>query len=112
MSARMFLLQRVTALILAPLVLVHLGLIVYAVRSGLTAGEILERTRGSVAWALFYGGFVVVVASHGAIGLRTILVEWGGVGRRGATGIAWAAALALLLLGLRAVWSVIGGGAA
>lgn len=112
MSARLFLLQRLTALILVPLVLVHLGVIVYAVRNGLSAGEILERTRGNVAWALFYSGFVVTVATHGAIGLRTILTEWGRIGPRGATGIAWAAALALLLFGLRAVWAVTGGGGA
>lgn len=112
MSARLFLLQRLTALILMPLVLVHLGLIVYAVRNGLSAGEILERTRGSLAWTLFYGGFVVIVAIHGATGLRTILVEWGRIGPRGATGIAWTAALASLLLGLRAVWALTAGGVA
>jgi len=112
MTARLFLLQRLTALILAPLVLVHLGVIVYAVRNGLSAGEILDRTRGSIGWAAFYGGFVLTVSAHGAIGLRTALIEWGGQGRRTAARIAWAAALLLLALGLRAVWAVIGGGAA
>ena len=43
MSARLFLLQRLSALVLAPLVLIHLGLILYAVGDGLSAGEILGR---------------------------------------------------------------------
>jgi fumarate reductase subunit C len=111
MTARIFLVQRLTALILAPLVLVHLGVIVYAVRNGLSAGEILERTRDSLGWATFYGGFVLTVSAHGAIGLRAVLIEWSRLRRQTVTGIAWAAALALLLLGLRAVWAVIGGGA-
>jgi len=111
MSARLFFLQRLTALILVPLVLVHLGIIAYAVRGGLSAGEILERTHGSFGWALFYCGFVAAAAIHGAIGLRTILVEWAGLGPRAAGGIAWAVALALVLLGVRAIWAMVGGGA-
>ena len=111
MTARLFLLQRATALIMAPLVLVHLGVIVYAVRNGLSAGEILDRTRGSLGWGLFYGGLVATVATHGAIGLRGILIEWAGLRPRIANAVAWAAALALLLLGLRAVWAVAIGGA-
>ena len=48
MERRLFLLQRLTAMALAPLVLVHLGLVLVAIRGGLTAGEILARTQGSV----------------------------------------------------------------
>ncbi len=106
MTARLFLVQRATALLLAPLVLVHLAVIVYAVRSGLSAEEILDRTRGSVGWGLFYGGFVVTVATHGAIGLRTILIEWAELRPRIASAAASTGALALLLLGLRAVWAM------
>ncbi|MDH3229482.1 MAG: succinate dehydrogenase [Alphaproteobacteria bacterium] len=112
MTARLFLLQRLTALILAPLVLVHLGVIIYAVRNGLSAAEILERTRGNVGWAAFYGGFVLTVSAHGAIGLRTILIEWGRQGQRTAARIAWSAGFLLLVLGLRAVWAVTAGGGA
>ena len=53
----LFLLQRLTAMALAPLVLVHLGLILVASRDGLTAAEILGRTQGSTVWAVFYGAF-------------------------------------------------------
>lgn len=108
MERRFFLLQRLSALVLAPLVLVHLMLILYAVRDGLTADEILGRTQGSVAWALFYGLFVVATAVHAPLGLRNILREWTGLGDKAAAGLAAAFALVLLLLGLRAVVAVVG----
>jgi len=112
MSASVFLLQRLSALVLAPLVLVHLGLIVYAVGDGLTAAEILERTRGSLFWGMFYGLFVVAAAVHGPIGLRTVLAEmtpWRG---RGLDLAMIAFALLLLVLGGRAVLAVVLPGAA
>ena len=65
---RLFVLQRFTALLAAPLVLIHLGVILYAYDEGLTAAAILERTRGSVFWAVFYGSFVLVLAIHAPIG--------------------------------------------
>lgn len=111
MTARLYLLQRGTALLLAPLVLLHLVLIILAVRNGLSAEEILARTRGSFGWAAFYGLFVATVAIHGAIGLRTVLIEWARLGRRAAGGTAWCVAILLLVLGLRAVWAVTAGGA-
>ncbi len=81
MSIHLYLLQRITAAILAILVLVHLTVIVFAVRGGLDATEILARTRGSAGWAALYGFFVLTVALHGSIGLRTVLMEWGRLGR-------------------------------
>ena len=53
-SAKLYILQRLTALIMAPLVLGHLALMIYAVQGGLSASEILGRTQGSVFWAIFY----------------------------------------------------------
>ena len=107
MNARLFLLQRLSALVLAPLVLIHLGLILYAVGDGLSAAEILGRTRGSLWWGLFYGLFVVAAAVHGPIGLRTAVSEmtpW----RGRALDLAMVGfGLALLLLGLRAVAAVV-----
>jgi fumarate reductase subunit C len=106
-EARLWLAQRLTAAILAVCVVVHLITIVYAVRGGLSAGEILGRTRGSVAWGSFYAVFVLAAAVHGAIGLRTVAAEW--LGFRGAAA-AWtmiAIALALALTGLRAVVAVV-----
>lgn len=107
-AARLYLLQRATALILAPLVLVHLVTIVYAVRTGLSAEAILDRTQGSVGWALFYGLFVLAAAVHGAIGLRTVLAEWTPLGGRRLDVLTTLFALMLLVLGLRAVAAVVG----
>jgi fumarate reductase subunit C len=107
---RLYALQRLTALVMAPLVLVHLGLIIYAVRGGLTAGEILGRTQGSVGWALFYGLFVMAAATHAPIGLRNVLREWTGLARRTIDLGMLAFGVLLLALGLRAVVAVVGGG--
>ena len=40
--------QRISAMVLALCVIVHLLTMIYAVRSGLSAAEILGRTQGSV----------------------------------------------------------------
>ena len=106
-EVRLFLLQRVSAMLLAPLVIAHLALLVYAVRGGLSAAEILSRTQGSLFWMLFYGLFVVAVAVHAPIGLRNVLREW--TPWRG-QGLDWTLAVfacLLLVLGLRAVAAVV-----
>src|SRR5262252_11113757 len=59
MNVRLYLLQRATAAIMVPLVLAHLAVIYYATRGGLSAAEILARTRGSIGWGAFYGLFVL-----------------------------------------------------
>ena len=105
-QALLWLAQRGSAAVLAVCVVVHLATMIFAVRGGLTAAEILSRTRGSVAWALFYGTFVLAVAIHAPIGVRTILAEASG-GHRRRLDIAMAAfALLLLAAGLRAVYAV------
>ena len=106
-EARLYLLQRLSAMILAPLVLVHLGLVIYAVRGGLSAAEILSRTQGSLFWVLFYGPFVVAVAVHAPIGLRNILREWTPWRGQGLDWALTAFACLLLVLGLRAVAAVV-----
>lgn len=108
MEARLFLLQRLTALILAPLVLIHLAVILYAIGEGLTTEAILGRTRGSVGWALFYGLFVLAAAIHAPIGLRNVLTEWTALRGRLLDGLMLALGLLLLVLGLRAVTAVVG----
>jgi fumarate reductase subunit C len=106
-ETRLFALQRFSAMLLGPLVVVHLGLILFAVRGGLTADEILGRTQDSIGWGLFYGLFVLAVSVHAPIGVRNVLKEW----------TAWRGpsldlamlllAAALLSLGLRALWAVV-----
>lgn len=104
----LWLVQRLSALVLAPLVLVHLATIVYAARGGLDAAEVLARTRGSLAWAAFYGLFVVAAAVHGGIGLRVVLGEWAGLRGAGVDTALALLALALAAIGLRAVAAVVG----
>ena len=98
--------QRLSAMVLAPLVIVHLGTMIYAIQDGLTAAEILGRTQGSLLWAVFYGLFVVAAAVHGAIGLRSITREmtpWRG---RSLDMAAMAFCVLILALGFRAVGAV------
>ncbi len=107
METRLFVLQRVSAMFLAPLVMVHLGLILYAVRGGLTADEILARTQGSVGWALFYGVFVLAASVHAPVGVRNVLKEWT-TWRGYSLDVAMLVlAAALMASGLRAVWAVV-----
>jgi len=98
--------QRASAAVLAICVVVHLAMMIGAVRGGLSAADILGRTRGSAAWALFYGLFVVAVSIHAPLGLRTIASEWLGWRGRGADAACAMIALSLLALGLLAVGAV------
>ncbi len=106
MTARLFLLQRGSAAVLALAVLVHLVTIIVAVRGGLTAGEILARTGGNLGWLLFYSVFVLAAAIHAPIGLRTILREWTGWRGRSCDAVIAVFGVSLLALGLRAAWAV------
>ncbi len=108
MEQRLFALQRLSAMVMAPFVLVHLAVILYAIRGGLTAAEVLGRTQGNLWWIAFYSLFVVSVGIHVPIGMRNILIEWGRLERRTATGICVLFALVLLAMGLRAVMAVGG----
>ena len=102
----LWLAQRGSAAVLALCVIVHLATMIVAVRGGLTAAEILGRTRGSAAWALFYGLFVAAVAIHAPIGVRSVVAEMRGGHGRGIDAAMLAFAVALLALGLRAVAAV------
>jgi fumarate reductase subunit C len=107
MNVRLYVWQRLTGALMMPLVLVHVAVIFYATRKGMSAADILGRTRGSIAWALFYGTFVVAVAVHAAIGVRNVVVEWSPLGERAAGMFAAVLACGLLALGLRAVAAVV-----
>lgn len=107
LDVRLYLAQRITAMIMAPLVLGHLAVMIYAVQGGLTASEILARTQGSIAWGAFYGLFVIAVSIHAAIGLRVLVHEYLQV-RGAALGLfTAAAALIFLFMGGRAVIAVV-----
>jgi fumarate reductase subunit C len=106
MNVRLYILQRASAAIMAPLVLAHIAIIYYATSRGLSAADILSRTRGSVGWGAFYAVFVLAAATHGAIGARVVASEWTGLRGRSLDILAWALGLALAILGLRAVAAV------
>lgn len=109
-QARRWYWQRISAMVLALCVLVHLITMVLAVRGGLTGAEILGRTQGSLAFAGFYAVFVVACAVHVPIGLATIAREWWQWSERAARTLSRVAAIVLLVLGLRAVWAVYAAG--
>jgi fumarate reductase subunit C len=107
MNVRLYIWQRATAAVMAPLVLVHIAVIFYATRQSMTAADILSRTHGSVAWAAYYGLFVAAAAIHASIGLRNILAEWLPLMERRAGRYAVGFGIMLFALGLRAVAAVV-----
>jgi fumarate reductase subunit C len=107
MNIRLYILQRATAAIMAPLVLAHLAVIFYATSRGLSAADILGRTRGSIGWGAFYALFVLAAAMHGAIGARVVVAEWAGLRGRRLDFLMWGFGALLAVLGLRAVAVVV-----
>jgi fumarate reductase subunit C len=107
LSIRLYILQRATAVLMVPLILGHLAVIFYATRQGLSAAEILGRTRGSIGWGLYYVAFVLAASLHGAIGVRTVALEWAGLRGRNLDLLMWGVGLVLAGLGLRAVYAVV-----
>jgi len=103
----LFVLQRLSAMVLAPLVIIHLVTMVYAIQDGLTAAEILSRTKGSYLWGTIYSAFVVAAAVHASIGLRTIVGEMTPLRGAGRDLLAIVFAALILILGFRAVGAVI-----
>ena len=106
-EALLWLASRASAAVLALCVLVHLATMILAVRGGLSAAEILSRTRGSAGWCAFYGVFVLAVAVHAPIGLRTVLAETARARGRLLDAAAVLFALLLLAAGWRAVYAVV-----
>ncbi|MBT3787563.1 MAG: succinate dehydrogenase [Alphaproteobacteria bacterium] len=105
-GVRLYLAQRLSAMIMAPLVLVHLVVVIYAVQDGIDAHEILTRTRGSVWWATMYGLLVAAASVHAAIGLRVIIHEHSEITALPLNILTWIIGLALLTMGSRAVIAV------
>ena len=107
MNVRLYILQRATAVLMVPLILAHIAVIFYATRKGLSAADILGRTRGSIGWGLYYGLFVLAASVHAGIGVRTVAIEWGGLRPNMANAVMWGTGLVLLALGCRAVIAVV-----
>ena len=107
MNVRLYVWQRATAALMAPLVLVHIAVIIYATRKGMTAADILSRTHGSVVWASYYGLFVAAASIHASIGVRNVLTEWSPLTDRRAGLFSIVFGLLLATLGARAVFAVV-----
>ena len=107
MNVRLYIWQRATAAVMVPLVLGHLVVIFYATRAGLSAADILARTRGSSVWTVFYAVFVTAVSIHAAIGVGNVLREWSPLTERRAGQVALGFGLLLAALGARAVAAVV-----
>jgi fumarate reductase subunit C len=109
LQAKLWYAQRISAMVLGICVAVHLVIIFYAIRGGLSAQEILGRTQGNVLFAFFYEIFVLACFVHAPIGMVNILQEIfpkSGVAKP----IAWILALLILILGTTAVIGVFTGG--
>ncbi|OGA40416.1 MAG: succinate dehydrogenase [Betaproteobacteria bacterium RIFCSPLOWO2_12_FULL_68_19] len=98
--------QRASAAVLALCVAVHLATVIYAVQGGLSAAEILVRTRGNAAGFAFYSLFVLAVTVHAPIGLRSVLIEWLGWRGRSRDLFLLIFAAALAWMGMRAAVGV------
>ena len=109
LQAKLWYAQRISAMVLGICVAVHLAIIFYAIRGGLSAQEILGRTQGNLLFAVFYEIFVLACFVHAPIGMANILQETfpkSGVAKP----IAWILALLILVLGTTAVIGVFTGG--
>ena len=109
LQARLWYAQRISAMVLGLCVAIHLFIMFYAIRGGLTAGEILGRTQGNWLFAIFYEVFVLACLVHAPIGLANILRE--NFPRSPAVNVLpWILAALILVLGTAAVIGVFTGG--
>ena len=109
LQAKLWYAQRISAMILGICVAIHLIIIFYAIRGGLSAQEILGRTQGNLAFALFYEIFVLACFVHAPIGVSNILQE--ALPNSGlAKPISWLLAILISTLGTTAVIGVYSGG--
>ena len=109
LQAKLWYAQRISAMVLGICVAIHLLIIFYAIRGGLSAQEILGRTQGNVLFAIFYEVFVIACFVHAPIGVAYILQEI--FPKSGLAGpLSWVLALLILILGTTAVVGVFKGG--
>jgi fumarate reductase subunit C len=110
LQAKLWYAQRISAMVLGVCVAIHLAIIFYAIRGGLTAQEILGRTQGNLGFAIFYEIFVLACFVHAPIGVANILQE--NIPQAGMTKpISCLLALLILTLGTTAVIGLYTGGA-
>ncbi|BDX21844.1 hypothetical protein TUM22923_11650 [Polynucleobacter sp. TUM22923] len=109
LQAKLWYAQRMSAMVLGLCVAVHLFIMFYAIRGGLTAGEILGRTQGNWFFAIFYEVFVLACFVHAPIGVANILRENFAHSPKVMI-LPWLLAALILVLGSAAVIGVFTGG--
>jgi fumarate reductase subunit C len=107
LQVRLWLLQRTSAALLAPLMLVHLVIIVYAVHQGLSSQAILARLHHSLVFGIFYTLFVLACAAHVPVGVARVAEEWLSWSERASLALGALFSLLLLAGGMRAVWGLV-----
>jgi fumarate reductase subunit C len=100
--------QRLSAMVLAVAVAVHLGTIVYAVQGGLDGAEIVARVAGNGGWLAFYVVFAAAAAVHAPIGLRAVLVEMTPLPARAVDVLVTAAVIGIAWTGWSAAYGLYG----
>jgi fumarate reductase subunit C len=109
LQAKLWYAQRISAMVLGLCVAIHLLIIFFAIRGGLSAQEILGRTQGNILFALFYEVFVIACFVHAPIGIANIVQET--FPKSGlAKPLAWILAVLIFVLGTTAVVGVFSGG--
>ena len=109
LQSKLWYAQRISAMILGLCVAIHLFIIFYAIRGGLTAGEILGRTQGNWLFAIFYEVFVLACLVHAPIGVANILRE-NFPHTEKLSALPWTLACLIFILGTTAVVGVFTGG--
>jgi fumarate reductase subunit C len=71
----LWLAQRVSALVLAFCIVVHITTMIIAMQGGVSTAEIAGRVGGSFIWLGFYSVFIAAVSIHAPVGLRAVLLE-------------------------------------
>lgn len=105
-EARLLLASRISALVLAIAVAVHLVVIIHAVQAGLTAGALLARTHDNWGFLALYVVFVLAAAVHAPIGLRSVIAEWCGWAGRAVDRALIGFGVAIAVLGVNAAIAV------
>jgi len=95
--------QRLSAVVLAVCVVVHIVTMIFAMRGGLSTGEIAGRVGGNVWWLTFYGLFVLSVSVHAPIGIRAVLLESTPISARRIGLLCMIFGLFIIVFGIKAV---------
>ena len=110
LDIRLYMAQRLSALIMVPLVIGYCG-------HDLCSSGRVDGCRNSGAYTrlccmvFILRKFCVAASVHGAIGVRVISFEWLGIKAYTLTLFSWSVFMALLVLGGKAVYSVTFAGA-